>query len=217
MEKSGWAFAQCGNGERYHHRFCQEGQVSADQRRTFHGCTCAGLSCLWSHQRISLSCRWHSQPIFRVRCDHVLLQLDHSNTHMKNHHVTLAQDFGTQIKFCLPAVCCLVTGYLRTKSQNVLRPGCGKAVVSMIVPTTICWWPLTDREASVTFQKHMRKVAFGVATFSVHILRDTSFKLQRIGFLGGQVPGRQTVHESSFGETSKSSAESTKRRTSKFP
>ena len=33
MEKSGWAFAQCWYGERYHHRFCQEGQVSADQKR----------------------------------------------------------------------------------------------------------------------------------------------------------------------------------------
>ena len=35
MEKSGWAFAQCGYGERYHHRLCQEGQVSADERGNF--------------------------------------------------------------------------------------------------------------------------------------------------------------------------------------
>ena len=65
MEKSGWAFAQCGYGERYHHRLCQEGQVSADERGEFHGCTCAELSCFWSHQRISLACRWiYSQPTF---------------------------------------------------------------------------------------------------------------------------------------------------------
>ena len=35
MEKSGWAFAQCVYGERYHHRLCPEGQVSADQRGSF--------------------------------------------------------------------------------------------------------------------------------------------------------------------------------------
>ena len=48
--------------------------------------------------------------------------------------------------------------------------------------------------------KTLRQVAFGVATFTMHILIDTSFELQRIGFLGGQVPGRQTVREPSFGE-----------------
>ena len=41
--------------------------------------------------------------------------------------------------------------------------------------------------------KSLRKVAFGVATFSLHVLRGSSFEVQRIGFLGGQVPGRQTV------------------------
>ena len=37
MEKSGWAFAQCvkKKKERYHHRLCPEGQVSADQRGSF--------------------------------------------------------------------------------------------------------------------------------------------------------------------------------------
>ena len=66
--------------------------------------------------------------------------------------------------------------------------------------------------------KNLRQVAFGVATFSLQILSDTSFKLQHTGFLGGQVPGRQTVPraEPSSGEPSKSSAESTKRRMSKF-
>ena len=41
--------------------------------------------------------------------------------------------------------------------------------------------------------KYVRQVAFGVATFSLQPLSDTSFKLLRAGFLGGQVPGRQTV------------------------
>ena len=41
--------------------------------------------------------------------------------------------------------------------------------------------------------KSLRKVAFGVATFSLHILSGASFELQRVGFLGGQVRGRQTV------------------------
>ena len=41
--------------------------------------------------------------------------------------------------------------------------------------------------------KSVRLVAFGVATFSLQPLSDTSFKLLRAGFLGGQVPGRQTV------------------------
>ena len=39
----------------------------------------------------------------------------------------------------------------------------------------------------------VRQVAFGVATFSLQPASDTSFKLLRTGFLGGQVPGRQTV------------------------
>ena len=41
--------------------------------------------------------------------------------------------------------------------------------------------------------KSVRQVAFGVATFSLQPLSDTSFKLLRTGFLGGQVPGRHTV------------------------
>ena len=41
--------------------------------------------------------------------------------------------------------------------------------------------------------KNLRQVAFGVATFSLQILSGTSFELQRIGFLGGQGPGTQTV------------------------
>ena len=41
--------------------------------------------------------------------------------------------------------------------------------------------------------KSLRQVGFGVATFSLQPLSDTSFKLLHTGFLGGQVPGRQTV------------------------
>ena len=65
MDKSGWALAQCRFGERCHHRFCQEGQVSADRGEKFHGCACIGLSCLWSHQRTSRTCGWlYSLSIF---------------------------------------------------------------------------------------------------------------------------------------------------------
>ena len=39
----------------------------------------------------------------------------------------------------------------------------------------------------------LRQVAFGVATFDMHIHNDTSFTLQHTGYLGGQVPDRQTV------------------------
>ena len=39
----------------------------------------------------------------------------------------------------------------------------------------------------------LRQVAFGVATFDMHIGNDTSFTLQQTGYLGGQVPGKQTV------------------------
>ena len=66
--------------------------------------------------------------------------------------------------------------------------------------------------------KSVRQVAFGVATFSLQPLSDTSFKLLRAGFLGGQV-ARQTdrwFQEPSFGEPSKSSAVSTRSRTSRF-
>ena len=41
--------------------------------------------------------------------------------------------------------------------------------------------------------KSLRQVAFGVAPFSLQPLSDTSFKLLRTGFLGGEVLGRQTV------------------------
>ena len=39
----------------------------------------------------------------------------------------------------------------------------------------------------------LRQVAFGVATFDMHISNDTSFTLQQTAFLGGRVPGKQTV------------------------
>ena len=41
--------------------------------------------------------------------------------------------------------------------------------------------------------RSLRKVIFGVATFALDGLSGSSFEAQRIGFLGGQVPGRQTV------------------------
>ena len=54
------------------------------------------------------------------------------------------------------------------------------------------------------------QVAFGVAIFSLQPPSDTSFKLIRIGFLRGQVPGRQTVPRAEL------SAESTGSRISKY-
>ena len=51
--------------EKDNNRFCQEGQVTTDQRRKFLGCAGAGFSCLWSHPRTSPACGWiYSQPIF---------------------------------------------------------------------------------------------------------------------------------------------------------
>ena len=46
---------------------------------------------------------------------------------------------------------------------------------------------------SRTTPQTLRQVAFGVATFDMHIGNDTSFTLQQTGYLGGQVPGKQTV------------------------
>ena len=49
----------------YHYPLCQEGRVSTDQRRKYHGCSCTGFSCLWSHQRTSPACGWiYLQPKF---------------------------------------------------------------------------------------------------------------------------------------------------------
>ena len=58
----------------------------------------------------------------------------------------------------------------------------------------------------------VRQVAFGAAT-SLQAPNDTSFKLLRTGFFGGQVPDRQTVRRDE--QLSKSSAVSTRSRTSK--
>ena len=68
METQMWekaAPAEYGHGESHHHRLCQEGEVSTDQRGKFHGCTCAGFSFLRSHPRTSPACGWiYSQPFF---------------------------------------------------------------------------------------------------------------------------------------------------------
>ena len=45
--------------------------------------------------------------------------------------------------------------------------------------------------------KNLRQVAFGVATFSLQILSDTSFKLQHTGFLGGRCQADRRFHEPS--------------------
>ena len=99
MEKCGWALAQFGHGERHHQRFCQESQVSTDQGRKFHGCTCAGLSCLWRphlpadgstpHQFFCVVCDQSTN------CGNVLENrlIDHAHMKELDHLVTLAQKF----------------------------------------------------------------------------------------------------------------------------
>ena len=56
----------------------------------------------------------------------------------------------------------------------------------------MCCSPRTDQE-EVGRPQTLRQVAFGVAIFDIHISNDTSFTLQQTGYLGGQVPGKQTV------------------------
>ena len=180
---------------------CQEGQVSADQRGKFHGCTCAGLSCLWADGSIP-------NQFFCVRCDQrALATRKHelwecpgnrliNHTHMKesDHLVTLAQEFWDtdQVLFArgllprdwLPArelaECSEVrmwesSGFKESASDTVLVASDGSG---------------GSRETRIS----LRQVAFGVATFSLQPLSDTSFKLLRTRFLGrSQVPGRQMV------------------------
>lgn len=96
--------------------------------------------------------------------------------------------------FCLRAVCCHVTGW---PLANELAE-CTEARMWECIVFTECannnWLAAVDGSAaSRDASKSLRQVAFGVATISLQILSGTSFELQRIGFLGGQVPGRQTV------------------------
>ena len=232
MEKSGWALAQCRYGERYHYRFCQEGQVSADQREFFHGCACTGLSCFWSPQRTSPTCGWlYSPSIFlcALRLEDLGHQearivgmswkkTDQSHTHegIRAPWDNGAGILGHRSSFVCPR-CCHVTGYLRTKSQNALRPGCGKAVVSMIVPTANCWLPLTDREAAVTLPKKSE-----TSRISEWPLSPCKFSVTHLSNCNASVSWEarcqadRRFHEPSFRAPSKSSAEATKRRFSKF-
>ena len=46
---------------------------------------------------------------------------------------------------------------------------------------------------SLDTPKSIRQVALEWPPFRCELSSDTSFELQRMGFLGGQVPGRQTV------------------------
>ena len=73
----------------------------------------------------------------------------------------------------------------------------------MSMPTTFLLVASDGLGGSRDTPKTLRQVAFGVATFSMQILSDTSFKLQRIGFLGGQADRR--FHEPSFEEPTKTS------------
>ena len=69
-----------------------------------------------------------------------------------------------------------------------MRSRCGKVSISAHAPVTICCSPRTDQGEVGRPPKTLRQVAFGVATFDMHIGNDTSFTLQQTGYLGGQVP-----------------------------
>ena len=101
-------------------------------------------------------------------------QSDQSHTHMKesDHLVTLAQEFwDTDQGECSEVSMWESSGFKECASDNVLIASDGSG---------------GSRETL----KNVRQVAFGVATFSLQPLSDTSFKLLRTGFLGGQVPGQ---------------------------
>ena len=164
---------------------------------------------MWILQRTSPACGWtHSQPIFlcTLRPERALATRKHElwecpgnslikHTHMKesDHLVILAQEFWDtdQVLFAsgllprdwLPASelaeCSEVrmwesSGFKECASDNVSIASDGSG-------------------GSRKTPKSVRQVAFGVATFSLQPLSDTSFNLLRTGFLGGRVPGRQTV------------------------
>ena len=212
VEKSGGASAEYGHGERYHYRLCQEGQVSTDQRRKFH------VDLFPTNFSVFVATRelWPrgSTNYGNVCPGNSLI----NHTHMKDsdHLVTLAQEFRDKDQVCLLVVSCRAIGYLCVSSQNAQRSECGKAVGSKRMPVTTYLLIASDGSGgSRETPKSVRQVAFGVATFSLQPLSDTSFKLLRTGFLGGQVPGKR-FQEPSFGEVPKSSAGSTRSRTSKF-
>ena len=151
MEKSVRALAQCKDGERYHYRFWQRKPSLSRSERNFVAVRALDFLICGAINKPRLPAdRSIPNQFFCVRCDQSALA---TRRHELNVLATQSQThegipspcdigagiFGTLTKFCLPAVCCHVTGYLRTNSQNVLRPGCGKAVVSMSVLKTICW------------------------------------------------------------------------------
>ena len=73
-----------------------------------------------------------------------------------------------------------------------MRSRCGKVSISAHAPKTcvVCFGRIRGSRKT---PQTLRQVAFGVATFDMHIGNDTSFTLQQTGYLGGQVPGKQTV------------------------
>ena len=85
-----------------------------------------------------------------VRCDQKVQDKQESE-HTSRHWY---KNFGTQIKFCLPAVCCHVIGCLRTNSQNAMRPRCGKVSISPHAPVTMCCSPRTHQVEVGRLSKH---------------------------------------------------------------
>ena len=138
-----------------------------------------------SHQRTSSACGWIYARGNRL--------INHAPMKESYHRVTLAQNFWDtdQVLFARgllprewllasePAECSEVrmwesSGFkVCARDNDLIASGSSKG----------------SRETP----KSVRQVAFGVATFSLQPQSDTSVQLLRTGFLGGQVPSRQTV------------------------
>ena len=118
-----------------------------------------------------------------------------NHTHMKesDHPVTLAHKFWDtdQVLFArglLPRDWLPASELAECSEIRMWESSCFKVCASDNVLITSDG----SRDSRET-PKSVRQVAFGVATFSLQPLSDTSFKLLRTGFLGGHVPCRQTV------------------------
>ena len=142
-------------------------------------------------------------------------QLDQSHTHMKesDHFVTLAQEFwdSDQVLFALGLLPCdwlLVNEFAECLEARMWE----SSGVNECANNNL----LVASDGSVGSRdtlKRLRQVASGVGTSSMQTLSGTSFVLQRIGILGARC---QADGEPSFGEPSKSPAESTESPTFKL-
>ena len=119
--------------------------------------------------------------------------INHTHTKDSDHLVTLAQEFWDtdQVLFARGLLACdwLPASELAECSEVRMWESSGfhKSASKNV------WIASDGSGGSRETPKSVRQVAFGVATFSLQPLSHTSFKLLRTDFLGGQVPGRQTV------------------------